>query len=147
MLPRLMRRDPIEGLLRRHAELDRLFDALFGETDSGAVVWGPPLDIVEEKDKVLVRVELPGVEEKDVKLNVEGHTLTIEGEKKSSYEKKEGGFHRAECFYGSFLRRVELPRSVDIEKAQATYRNGVLTVELPKKEEAKSRQIAISTGR
>src|SRR5512142_1129150 len=107
--------------------------------------WAPPVDVAEEGDKILVKVEVPGVNEKDLKINFEDGLLTVSGERQ--FERKdERNYHRIERTYGSFVRSFNLPRSVDAGAIKANYLNGVLEIEIPKKEEAKPRQIQINVG-
>jgi HSP20 family protein len=107
--------------------------------------WLPPVDISEDKDKIVLTAELPGFDENQVEINMEGNVLTIRGERKFEEEKgDERNYHRVERAYGHFLRSFTLPPNVDRENIQARFRNGLLEIELPKREEAKPRQIRIS---
>ena len=108
--------------------------------------WVPPVDIVEEKDRILLTAELPGFQEKDIQIQMEGGVLTLRGERRSEAEKEGRTFHRMERSYGQFVRSFTLPNNVDRENIKATFHNGLLEVELPKREEAKPRQIKISAG-
>lgn len=144
MLPDVLKTRPFSGFRRLQSELERLFDSFFGETGEFTPErWMPTVDVLEEEDSVTVRAELPGVEEKDIKLSVDGDTLLIEGEKRSEHEEKKANYYRAECCYGRFVRGIPLPRTVDSQKAEASHKNGVLTVKFPKKEEAKPHRIPI----
>jgi HSP20 family protein len=105
--------------------------------------WAPAVDVIEDDDKVVVKAELPGLTDKDVDISVVDNTLTIKGEKKQEEEKKEKGYHRLERSYGMFQRSIMLPASVTSEKAKASFKNGVLEIELPKQEEAKPKQIKV----
>ena len=103
------------------------------------------MDVAEEGDKILVKIEVPGVEEKDLKINFEDGVLTVSGERQ--FERKdERNYHRIERAYGTFTRTFALPRTVDANQITANYRSGILEIEIPKKEEAKPRQIAINIG-
>lgn len=107
--------------------------------------WAPPVDVAEETDKILVKIEVPGMEEKDLKIHFEDGLLTVTGERQ--FERKDNrNYHRIERSYGSFVRQFSLPRSVDANGIAANYRNGVLEIEIPKKEEAKPKQIQINAG-
>ena len=135
-------------LVRQNA-LNRVFEPFFGrfnfddELSNGA--WAPPVDVAEDADKIFVRVEVPGMNEKDLKVNYEDGLLTISGER--SFEKKDDrNYHRIERSYGSFVRSFTLPRSVDVSKIAAAYRNGILEIEIPKLEESKPRQIQVNIG-
>src|SRR5262249_1320952 len=108
--------------------------------------WIPPVDIVEEKDRILLTAELPGFQEKDIQIQMEGGVLTIRGERRSEDQKEGRTFHRIERSYGEFVRSFTLPNNVDRENIKASFHNGLLEVELPKREEAKPRQIKISAG-
>lgn len=107
--------------------------------------WGmPAMDVVDSDDEVRVTAELPGLEKDDFHVEVVGDRLIIRGEKKTDCEKKEGDFHYSECSYGSFSRSVQLPAEVDVDKAAAHYKNGRLTLTLPKTEAAKNRRIKVA---
>ncbi|HKO58803.1 MAG TPA: Hsp20/alpha crystallin family protein [Thermoanaerobaculia bacterium] len=107
--------------------------------------WAPPVDVAEEGDRILVKVEVPGIDEKDLKVHFEDGLLTVSGERQ--FERKDTrNYHRIERAYGSFVRTFSLPRSIDPNGIVANYRNGVLEVEIPKREEAKPKQIEINVG-
>ena len=114
---------------------------LFGVTTEG--FWAPLLDVEESRDEVIVRVELPGLKKEGIKLEVEGDLLVLSGERKAESENKEKIVHRLERVYGQFQRAVQLPSEVDGSRAVAAYEAGVLTIRLPKREEAKPKEIAI----
>ena len=128
----------------------RFFEPFFGRFNflddampSGT--WAPAVDVAEETDKILVKVEVPGMDEKDLKIHFEDGLLTVSGERQ--FERKDDrNYHRIERSYGSFVRTFTLPRSIDAAQIVAKYRNGVLEIEIPKKEEAKPRQIQINAG-
>lgn len=129
---------------------NRLFEPFFGRfgfvDDTPATsAWAPPVDVAEDSEKIHVKVEVPGMDEKDLKVNYEDGLLTISGERQ--FERKDDrNYHRIERQYGSFVRSFSLPRTVDATQIVASYRNGVLEIEVPKKEEAKPKQIAINVG-
>ena len=128
---------PILGRLTNlHDELDRLFE-------SPLTGWAPALDVQEDKDKFTVRVELPGLKREDIEVSLQEGALIISGERKS--EKIEQGVevHRQERFYGKFQRALTLPEPVAADKVKADYKDGVLTVTLPKTEEAKPKKIDV----
>jgi HSP20 family protein len=108
--------------------------------------WTPSVDIKESADEIVLRADLPGVDEKDIDIKVEDGTLTLKGERKFEHEKEGEGYHRIERSYGSFVRCFALPESVSPEKVQANYKHGVLTVTLPKKEVAKPRSIKVAVS-
>jgi HSP20 family protein len=105
--------------------------------------WAPAVDIFETENELLLKADLPGVEMKDIDIQLENGTLTLRGERKYEHETKEGGFHRIERSYGSFARLFTLPETVNFEDVKAEFKNGVLTVKLPKKEVAKPKQIKV----
>lgn len=107
--------------------------------------WGPAIDVAETKEKILVRAEVPGVKQDAISIEFENGVLAIRGERK--LEKEEGvTWHRVERTYGAFSRSFTLPRTVDAEKIAATYRDGILEIEVPKKEEAKPKHIKIAVN-
>jgi len=134
--------DPFLDLRR---DMDRMFERfwrLSGFEPFEEVLWpsrtfAPALDVSEIDDHVRVTAELPGLDKDDVEISVDGDNLVLSGEKKQEDERREGGYHRAERYYGAFSRRIPLPCDVNFDKAEATFKNGVLTVTLPKTEEAK----------
>ena len=108
--------------------------------------WAPSVDIFETENELLLKADLPGVEMKDIDIQLENGTLALRGERKFENETKEGGYHRVERSYGSFARYFSLPDTLNPEAVKAEYKNGVLTVILPKKEVAKPRQIKIEVN-
>ena len=127
-------------------EINRMFDNFFRgiqEEDSSFSAWTPAVDIAEHDDAYLVKVELPGVSKDDVKITLESNILTIRGEKKQEKETKKENYHRMERSYGSFQRSFTLPSTVKSDKIDAVYKDGILTVTLPKEEEAKPKQIEV----
>ena len=106
--------------------------------------WSPAVDIVETENDIVLRADLPGVDPKDVVIQVENGTLTLKGERKFESDVKEDDYCRVERVYGSFLRSFALPPTVDAEKVEAEYRNGVLELKLPKRPEAKPKQIKVA---
>ena len=143
--------DPFSWLSGFRDDLDQFFDrklapwqASEGELLEGA--WSPMVDVCEDKDNVLVRADLPGLNKEEIDLSILGNTLTIKGEKKSESEVEEENYHRVERSYGLFQRTVELPSDVDQDKVDASYKDGVLEVKLPKKEAVKGKKISIKAG-
>src|SRR3954454_24238880 len=128
----------------------RFFEPFFGrfnflEDEAKSGVWAPPVDVAEEKDKMLVRVEVPGMNENDLKVSFEDGLLTVSA--KREYERKDDrNYHRIDRTYGSFTRTFSLPRTVDGNAISAQYRDGILEIEIPKLEEAKPKQIQINVG-
>jgi HSP20 family protein len=97
----------------------------------GATMWMPPVEVLQQGDKLLVRADLPGLQKDDVRVEVQSGALTIEGERKQEFEETEEGVYRSERVYGRFSRSIPLPEGADADQAKATFRNGVLEVELP----------------
>jgi HSP20 family protein len=140
--------DPYRELSTLQDRVNRLFGSPRREREEemNLGAWIPPVDIVEEKDRILLTAELPGFQENDVEVQMEGGVLTIRGERKSESEKEGRTFHRMERSYGQFVRSFTLPNNVDRDNIKAKFNNGLLEIELPKLEEAKPRQIKISGG-
>jgi HSP20 family protein len=127
-------------------EMNKMFDGVFrgiGNEDYTFSSWTPAVDIAEHDDEYLVKVELPGVNKDEVKLTLENNILTIRGEKKQEKETKKENYHRVERNYGAFQRSFTLPAAVKSDKIDASYKDGILTVSLPKAEEAKPKQIEV----
>ena len=141
----MSRWDPFRDLMSIQNELNRLFGRTYaGETGSGASgAWVPPLDIYETEEKFVVTLELPGIGADDVDVSVEDSTLTVRGERKFYTEVDEDSFHRVERRYGQFVRSLSLPSTADAERIQASFDKGVLTIEVPKAEQAKPRKITV----
>jgi len=108
--------------------------------------WLPPVDIAEDKDRIVLTAELPGFKEDQIEIQMEGGVLTLRGERRFEDEKEGRNFHRVERSYGQFVRSFTLPNNVDREKIKASFQNGLLEIALPKREEAKPRQIQITGG-
>jgi HSP20 family protein len=106
--------------------------------------WAPAVDIYETENELVLKADVPDVDQKDIDVRVENQTLTVAGERKFKKEENGKGYHRIERNYGAFSRSFSVPNSFDTEKIAATYRSGVLTVNLPKKEAAKPRQIKVA---
>jgi HSP20 family protein len=142
------RRDPFRELSTLQREVDRIFgDALGGSrSPATAGAWAPALDVEETEDAFTLYIELPGVSIDDVDVSLEENVLTIEGERRFYAERQDDAFRRVERAFGRFHRAVRLPDRVDPEHVTATHRDGVLTIEVPKAEEAKPRRISISAG-
>ena len=109
----------------------------------GARPWSPSVDIFETENDLVLKADLPDVKLEDIEVRVENQTLTLKGERKFEKDESNSGFHRIERQYGTFVRTFTVPTSVDPERVAAEYKNGVLTVRLPKKEAAKPRQVKI----
>jgi len=128
-------------------DINRLFDNFFRGGAQGdetfSSYWTPAVDISEQENEYIVKMELPGVAKEDVKISLESNILTIKGEKKQEKEEKNKNLHRIERSYGSFQRSFTLPTTVKSDKIDAFFKDGVLTVSLPKMEEAKPKQIEV----
>jgi len=128
-------------------EIDRLFEEPLAELTRGSQLlsgWTPAMDVHEDKDNIYARIELPGMKKEDIDLSLHGDTLSVSGERKSESKVEEGEVYRAERFFGRFQRTVELPTPVAVDKVKAQYKDGILTVTLPKAEEAKPKQIFVN---
>jgi HSP20 family protein len=143
----ITRWDPSREVVALQNRVNSLFrDLNDGEEAVPAPSFAPPVDIYEDAKKVVLKLEVPGIDQKDLDIRVENHTLTVKGERKFEAEEKEQNFHRIERRYGSFFRAFTLPSTVDTESVQATYNAGVLKLELAKKPEAQPRQIKVNVG-
>lgn len=132
-----------------HAQVNRLFDGFLGQpTGTGKMeqVWAPTTDMYETKKQFVVNVELPGVTDKDIHLSLTDDVLTIKGERQWAGDVEEGSRHRRERWFGKFERAFSLSTPVDAGQVKATYRDGVLTVTLPKAEENKPKEIKIEAA-
>lgn len=129
------------------SQVNRLFEPFLGrvlnDEDLASGTWAPPVDVIEEKDAILVTAEIPGMKQENIDIQYENGVLTLRGTREFEKESKEKTYHRVERVYGQFVRSFTLPRSVNAEKISATYENGVLEIRVPKLEEAKPKQIRI----
>lgn len=145
----LTRWDPFHELTTLQREMNRLFQDYSvgrGEQELAASSFAPPVDIYEDEHNVTLKMEIPGVDQKDLDIRVENNTLTVRGERKFEKDEKEENFHRIERHYGSFMRSFTLPNTVDTDSVSADYDNGVLKIRLAKREEAKPKQIKVNLG-
>jgi HSP20 family protein len=145
----LTRWDPFRELYALQNRMGRLFEEQYGggrEDSLTAGAFVPPVDVYEDEHSVQLKLEVPGIEEKDLNVKVENNTLTVSGERKFEKEEKEENFHRIERRYGSFSRSFTLPNTVNTEDINASYDSGVLTIKLGKRAEAKPKQIKVSVG-
>lgn len=146
-VPQLSNWSANDRLASLRDEVNRLFDFSWPSRDSGLFSgWSPALDVFDDKDNLVVKAELPGLKKEEIELSLHDGVLTISGERKRESEKKEGESFRSERYFGKFQRSVTLPTAVDANKVNAAYKDGVLTVELPKAEEAKPKQIAVNVA-
>jgi HSP20 family protein len=144
----VVRWDPFRDLNLLQDRMNRLFDdaGRGWRTDEPAATttWSPSVDIFETEGEIVVNAEMPGMERKDIALHLENNVLTLRGERKFQKETKEENYHRIERSYGNFSRSFSIPATVDEEKIRADYKDGVLKIVLPKKEQAKPKQIKIA---
>ncbi len=143
---RLVRYDPWRDMERFEDRMNRVFGNLnpwAGREERLSAGWEPAVDIYETEKEFVLKAELPDVEPKDVKVNVEGNVLTITGERREESDVKEGDYHRKERFYGTFSRSFVLPDTIDREGIKAAFKAGVMKLSLPKKAAAKPREITI----
>ena len=151
MSSNIVRWDPFRELGQLQDRMNRLFQdswsgSVRGEDNLMSTSFVPPVDIYEDEHDIRVKMEVPGIDQNDIDIRVENNTLTVKGERKFDKDEKEENFHRVERRYGSFVRSFTLPNTVDAENVQANYHNGVLYISLPKKAEAKPKQIKVSAG-
>jgi HSP20 family protein len=143
----ITRWDPFREVASLQNRVNSLFREM-NESDSPltTAAFVPAVDVYEDEKKVMLKLEVPGIDQKDLDVSVENNTLTVKGERKFESEEKEENFHRIERRYGSFYRAFTLPSTVDTEHVQASYNAGVLKLELAKKPEAQPKQIKINVA-
>ena len=143
---------PFMDLARWERDMDRMREDFFARSPWRMDRWfrgddldvrAPAVDLFEEKDDIVVKAELPGIDKDNIEVNLNDSTLRIKGEKKKEDEVKEENYYRSERTYGSFVRSVELPKAVRADKVKATFKNGILEVRIPKTEEAKTKEIRV----
>ena len=142
----MTRFDPFRDLQRVQDEVAKLFDDRLMSRGGESVGWTPKVDIFEDEEGVSLRFELAGVEPKDVDIRFENGVLTLRGDRKMEKEDQRENYHRVELAYGTFTRSFSLPATIDAEKIRAESKNGVLTVLLPKKAEAKPKSIQVKVS-
>ena len=148
----LVRWQPFQEFTALQRQMNRMFDNFFGRTTSlmpfreNLSDWefGPPVDIYEDDQRLTFKIEVPGIDEKDVKVEVENNVLTVHGERKLEKDIKEENVRRMERHYGAFSRSFTLPSTVDPDKIEANYAHGVLAIQLPKPAGAKAKQIKVN---
>lgn len=148
----LARWTPARDIMSVRDEMNRLMNEFFGRGGSGgdegtwfSGAWSPPVDIYETDTALVMKAELPGFTKDDIQIELKENALVIRGERKREDEVKEGSFHRTERVYGAFQRSFLLPTTVDQGKVQATYKDGVLELRLPKVEQAQPKRISIGS--
>jgi HSP20 family protein len=145
----LTRFEPFRELTTLQDRMNRLFRDTYGDGRDEALTtsnFAPPVDVYEDEHNITLKIEVPGIEEKDIDVRIENNTLTVHGERKFEKEEKEENFRRVERQYGSFTRSFTLPTTVDADKVHAHYDKGILKVQLAKKAEAKPKQIKVNVG-
>jgi HSP20 family protein len=143
----ITRWDPFRDVIALQNRVNSLFREMNeGDSPLTTASFVPAVDVYEDAKKVVLKLEVPGMEEKDLDIRVENNTLTVKGERKLEKDEKEENFHRIERRYGSFYRAFTLPSTVDTENVQASYNAGILKVELNKKAEAQPKQIKVNVG-
>jgi HSP20 family protein len=140
--------DPFRNLSTLQEQVNRLFETSYrGRNDNSALTtWAPAVDIYETENELVLKADLPDVNEQDLDIQIENNMLTIRGERKFDHEVKEDNYLRIERTYGAFSRSFSLPNTVNPEAIKAEYKNGVLRVELPKRAESKPRQVKVNVG-
>jgi HSP20 family protein len=143
----MIKYDPFRELKGLQDEMNRLFNVGFSRSGNGEDIvrgaWTPSVDIFENKDKIVLEAELAGMKPEEVDISIENNVITLRGERKFEKNEESENFHRIERSYGAFTRSFTLPRTVVGDEADAAFNNGVLTITLPKREEAKARKIEI----
>jgi HSP20 family protein len=145
----ITRRDQSRGLTSLQDQVNRLLEDTFTRDHSGhadLATWAPPVDIYETENELVLKVDLPDVQEEDIDIRIANNMLTIRGERKFDTDVNEDNYLRVERNYGSFTRSFSLPNTVSFESIRAEYRNGVLSLQMAKREESKPKQVKISVS-
>ena len=147
--PNLWSLSPLEQMTSLRDEINRLFEAPFGDilrTSEFSNGWAPALDLREDKDSLVATVEVPGMKKEDIEVSVHEGVLSVSGERTREAESDEAGVHRSERSYGRFQRTLSLPKPVKASDIKAAYKDGILTITMPKTEEAKPKQITVDVA-
>ena len=143
----IIRWDPFRDLVTLREKMNRLFEEAYStrgeERELVSSSWTPSVDIYETEQQLVMTAEVPGIEDKDIEIKIEDNTLTLKGERKFEKETQEENYHRVERAYGSFYRSFSLPPYIDQDNIEAEHENGVLKITMPKKHEAKPRQVKV----
>ncbi len=143
----IVRYNPLRELQHLQDQMNRLMEfpwrREFDREDLKEGLWQPAVDIFEDAESLVVKAEVPDVDQKDIEVKIENNTLVIRGERRQETDMKKENFHRIERFFGSFCRSFQLPGTVDVERVSAVCDRGVLTITIPKKEEGKPKQINV----
>jgi HSP20 family protein len=146
----IVRWEPLRELSSLQNEMNRLFNTVFdapaGGNGGALRRWMPPMDLLETADHFVLRADLPGLAEEDVKIELEDSTLTVSGERKAEHDERQEGYYRVERAFGGFSRSLTLPKGVDPEAVSASFDRGVLEIRIPKPEERKPKRINIAVG-
>jgi HSP20 family protein len=142
----IVKYNPFRELRTMQDQMNRMLDMAwnreFGE-ELKEGVWQPPVDIYEDEHSVVIKAEVPDVDQKDIEVRIENNTLTLKGERKHSSEIKKENYYRVERYFGQFQRSFSLPQSINQDNVQATCEKGILTITLPKRDEMKPKQISV----
>lgn len=142
----IVRYNPFRELRTMQEQMNRLLDLAWNREAGEELkegTWQPPVDIYEDAESVVIKAEVPDIEQKDIEVRIEDNTLTLKGERKLDQSVQKENYHRVERYYGPFQRSFSLPPTIDQEKVKANCERGVLTIILPKKEEKKPKQITV----
>jgi HSP20 family protein len=144
----ITRWDPFQGISALQQEVNKLFESSFPARgdDSALTTWAPPVDIHETENELVLKADLPDVNEKDIDIRVENNMLTIRGERKFEQKVNKENYLRVERVFGAFSRSFGLPTTVNTEGIKAEYKNGVLTIEMPKRAESKPKQVKVNVN-
>lgn len=145
----LIQWNPLREMVSLRERMSRLFDDSWFRTDGfgddvAMGMWSPAVDMFEKDDHLVIKAELPGMEKKDINLDLKDGVLTLRGERKHENQVQDENFYRREMSYGKFVRTFSLPSDVDPEKIKAEFQNGLLTIEVPKPEQHKPKQITVN---
>jgi HSP20 family protein len=145
----LIQWNPLREMVSLRERMNRLFDDSWFRTDGygddvAMGMWSPAVDMFEKNDHLVIKAELPGMEKKDINLDLKDGVLTLRGERKHENQVQDENFYRREMSYGKFVRTFSLPSDVDPEKIKAEFQNGLLTIEVPKPEQHKPKQITVN---
>lgn len=142
----IIKHNPIREMVGLSDRLNRMFEEMSGFNVENEITgsWAPAVDVYESENAIEIKADLPGMTEKDIDVTVENNTLSIKGERKIENEEKRESYHRIERQYGSFYRSFQLPNIVDVTRINASFRNGILELALPKREETKPKRISIN---
>lgn len=144
----IVKYNPLRELRGMQEQMNRLLNLSWNQEANGEemkdVIWQPAVDIYETADSLVIKAEIPDVDQKDIDVRIEDNTLILKGERKHESDVKKENYHRIERYYGSFQRSFSLPATIEHEKVEAICEKGVLTITLPKKEETKPKQINVT---